>query len=44
METPCCEGEEEGVCDEGGGGEDEEETQLGSPGAKLLLPLKITLN
>ena len=44
METPCCEGEEEGVCDEGGGGEDEEETQLGSPGAKVLLPLKITLN
>ena len=35
VDTPCCEGEEEGVCNEGGGGEDQEETQLGSTGAKL---------
>ena len=28
-------GEEEGVCDEGGGGEDQEETKLGSTGDTL---------
>ena len=39
VDTRCCEGEEEGVCDEGGGGEDEEETQLGSPGATLLVAI-----
>ena len=32
----CFAGEEEGVRDEGGGGEDQEETQLGSPGFNFV--------
>ena len=44
MDAPCCLGEEEGVCYEGGGGEDQEETQLGSAGGTLLarIALRIT--
>ena len=32
----CLVGEEEGVRDEGGGGENQEETQLGSPGFDVV--------
>ena len=35
VDAPFCLGEEEGVCYEGGGGEDQEETQLGSAGATI---------